>query len=125
MLADFPAMATLPTADMARARAFYEGLGFPVVTEGGDGVVYRAGAAQFLVFPTPNAGTNKATALTFTVDDINGEVRTLKDKGISFEHYDVEGLKSEGDIYSGENMKTAWFKDPDGNILSLFEGEMA
>jgi hypothetical protein len=39
-----------------------------------------------------------------------------------FEHYDMVGLTRDGDVYSGEGMKTAWFKDPDGNILSLFEG---
>ena len=40
-----------------------------------------------------------------------------------FEHYDMPGLEPEGDVYVGEGMKTAWFKDPDGNILSLFEGD--
>ena len=39
-----------------------------------------------------------------------------------FEHYDMDGLTRDGDVYSAEGMKTAWFKDPDGNILSLFEG---
>ena len=39
-----------------------------------------------------------------------------------FEHYDMPGLKKQGDLYVAEGMKTAWFKDPDGNILSLFEG---
>ena len=68
------------------------------------------------------AGTNKATALTFDVPDIEAEVRELKDKGIFFEHYDMPGLERQGDIYGAEGMKTAWFKDPDGNILSLFEG---
>ena len=57
----------------------------------------------------------------FVTDDIDAEVRDLKDKGIRFEHYDLEGLKADGDIYSGPGMKTAWFKDPDGNILSLIE----
>ena len=59
--------------------------------------------------------------LSFDVDDIDSEVRELKDKGIMFEHYDMEGLTRDGDVYQGEGMKTAWFKDPDGNILSLIE----
>ena len=46
----------------------------------------------------------------------------MKDKGVMFEHYDMEGLTAKGDVYVGEGMKTAWFKDPDGNILSLLEG---
>ena len=60
--------------------------------------------------------------MSFDVDDIESEVGEQKEKGIFFEHYDVEGLTPKGDIYEGEGMKTAWFKDPDGNILSLFEG---
>jgi len=59
--------------------------------------------------------------LTFDVDDMDSEVRELKEKGVTFEHYEVEGLTPEGDIYRGEGMKIAWFKDPDGNILSLVE----
>ena len=47
----------------------------------------------------------------------------LKDKGIFFEHYDLPGLEPRGDLYVGEGgFKTAWFKDPGGNILSLVEG---
>ena len=126
MLGDHDVGATLAVSDFEAAKTFYEGtLGLTAAMAMEGAAIYTSGSAQLLVYESEYAGTNKATALTFTVDDINGEVRTLKDKGIFFEHYDVEGLKSEGDIYSGENMKTAWFKDPDGNILSLFEGEMA
>ena len=56
------------------------------------------------------------------VDDIEGELKDLKDKGVSFEHYELPGLERQGDLYVAEGMKTAWFKDPDGNILSLMEG---
>ena len=88
---------------------------------GGDFFMLKSGDTTLNVYRSEFAGTNKATALTFDVDDIDAEVRELKDKGITFEHYDVQGLKADGDIYSGEGMKTAWFKDPDGNILSLVE----
>ena len=54
------------------------------------------------VYRSEFAGTNKATALTFPVDDIAAEVRDLKDKGVMFEHYDMEGLTRDGDVYSGE-----------------------
>ena len=83
----------------------------------------KSGDTRLSVYRSEFAGTNKATALTFDVDDIQQEVRGLKDKGIAFEHYDFEGLKANGDIFEGEGMKTAWFKDPDGNILSLIEAK--
>ncbi|MBN9374465.1 MAG: VOC family protein, partial [Cellulomonas sp.] len=93
MLANFPAMATLPTADMARARAFYEGLGFPVVREGDElqGTMFQAGSTPFLVFATPNAGTNHATAMAFTVSDegFAGEIEGLRANGVKFMTFDA------------------------------------
>jgi hypothetical protein len=91
---------------------------------GGEVLTVQSGRTPITVYRSEFAGTNKATALTFDVDDIESEVRELKDKGIFFEKYDLEGLTPKGDIYEGEGgFKTAWFKDPDGNILSLIEGE--
>ena len=123
MLADKDAMATIAVKDLARAKTFYEGklrLKKGLTDEAGV-ATYRSGGSTLVVYQSEFAGTNKATALTFDVDDIEDEVRALKDKGIAFEHYELEGLTPRGDIYEAEGMKTAWFKDPDGNILSLIE----
>lgn len=66
------------------------------------------------------AGTNKATAMTWTLgDELEKTVKELKTKGVSFEHYDMPGLKREGDLHVGDGMKVAWFKDPDGNTLCV------
>ena len=65
------------------------------------------------------AGTNKATALTWAVDDVEEIVRTLKAKGVTFDHYDLPQTKREGDVHVAGEHKIAWFKDPDGNILSV------
>ena len=110
--------------DLDRARAFYEEtLGLTTIDTLGEEVVsMKSGATRIDVYRSEFAGTNKATALTFNVDDIAGEVRDLKNKGVMFEHYDLDGLERDGDIHQAEGMKTAWFKDPDGNILSLIEG---
>ena len=124
MLGKADATPMLAVKDLDRARAFYEeNLGLKQVDDFGEGFMLKSGDTQFSVYRSQFAGTNKATALTFDVDDIEDEVRSLKEKGISFEHYDLEGLTPKGDIYEGEGMKTAWFKDPDGNIFSLIEGE--
>ena len=123
MLGKADATPMIAVKDIDRAKQFYSGkLGLkPVQEMGGDFFMLKSGDTTLNVYRSEFAGTNKATALTFDVDDIDAEVRELKDKGITFEHYDVQGLKPDGDIYSGEGMKTAWFKDPDGNILSLVE----
>jgi catechol 2,3-dioxygenase-like lactoylglutathione lyase family enzyme len=122
MLGKADAMPMVAVKDLDRARKFYEDtLGLSEVDDFGEGFILKSGDTKFSIYRSEYAGTNKATALTFDVDDIDSEVRDLKDKGIMFEHYDLEGLQRDGDIYRGENMKTAWFKDPDGNILSLIE----
>ena len=125
MIGKADATPMIAVKDLDRARKFYEDtLGLETKDEmGGELLMMKSGDTLINVYRSEFAGTNKATALTFDVDDIDKEVSELKEKGIFFEHYDVEGLTPKGDIYEGERMKTAWFKDPDGNILSLIEGE--
>ena len=119
--ADFTPM--IAVKDLDRAKQFYtETLGLkPTGEENSEVFMLKSGDTTLSLYRSEFAGTNKATALTFDVDDIKSEVSELKGKGISFEHYDLDGLKQEGDIYTAEGMKTAWFKDPDGNILCLIE----
>lgn len=109
MLGMKTAMATVAVRDLAQSRKFYEEtLGLTVVQEEGG----EAGS-QF-------AGTNKATAVTWQVGgDIEAIVKALRAKGVSFEHYDMPGIRREGDIHVAGNLKNAWFKDPDGNIHAL------
>ena len=124
MLGKANATPMIAVKDIDRARKFYEEtLGLDTKSSmGGEVLEVKSGETPISVYRSEFAGTNKATALTFDVDDIEKEVFMLKDKGVTFEHYDMDGLERKGDLYVGENMKTAWFKDPDGNILSLFEG---
>ena len=72
------------------------------------------------VYRSDYAGTNKATAVSWAVDNVEDEVKALRDKGVRFEHYDMPGLTRQGDVHVSDNMKMAWFKDPDGNILNVF-----
>jgi len=75
--------------------------------------------SQLLVYQSQYAGTNKATAATWMVRDVEGLVKDLKGKGIAFEHYDFPGMTRKGDLHIAGTHKNAWFKDPDGNILAL------
>ena len=125
MLGKSDATPMIAVKDINRARQFYaDTLGLETKDAmGGEVLEVKSGDTLINVYRSEHAGTNKATALTFDVDDIEGEVRDLQGKGIFFETYDVDDLDKQGDIYVGEGMKTAWFKDPDGNILSLFQGD--
>jgi catechol 2,3-dioxygenase-like lactoylglutathione lyase family enzyme len=121
MLRDTDAVATLAVKDLGAAARFYEGtLGLnPIDREDGEVIVYESGDTTINVYRSSFAGTNKATALTWTVDDVADVVRTLKGKGITFEHYDLPDTKREGDVHISGDVRVAWFKDPDGNILSV------
>jgi len=123
MLGKTDATPMMAVKDLDRARKFYEEtLGLKAKDEWGEGVTLESGDTLINLYRSEFAGTNKATALTFDVDDIDKEVGELKEKGIFFEQYDLPGLQRQGDCYVGEGgFKTTWFKDPDGNILSLME----
>jgi catechol 2,3-dioxygenase-like lactoylglutathione lyase family enzyme len=125
MLGKADATPMIAVSNLDRARSFYEDkLGLETKDEWGrEGATLKSGDTLINLYRSAFAGTNKATALTFEVDDIDKEVGELKEKGILFEHYDLPGLEARGDLYVGEKgFKTAWFMDPDGNILSLVEG---
>jgi catechol 2,3-dioxygenase-like lactoylglutathione lyase family enzyme len=125
MLSNKDAAANIAVKDLETAREFYENtLGLMQVgTEGQELIVFKSGNSTINVYRSQYAGTNKATALTWVVgDDVEGVVRALKAKGVTFEHYDMPGMSREGDIHVGGNMKVAWFKDPDGNILNIVNG---
>ena len=119
------AIANLAVKDLEAARKFYEGvLGFSQVDEeGGELIVYKSGKTVFNVYRSDYAGTNQATAVTWDVGDRVAEIaEALAAKGIEFEHYDMPGMRREGDVHIAGDMKVAWFKDPDGNILNIVSG---
>lgn len=124
MLSNRDAVANLAVKNVQAAKKFYEGtLGLKQVdAEGSELIVFKSGNTMLNVYESKEAGTNRATAVTWAVDDIESEVDALKAKGVKFEHYDMPGLKRQGDVYVGGDMKVAWFKDPDGNILNIVSG---
>jgi catechol 2,3-dioxygenase-like lactoylglutathione lyase family enzyme len=125
VLADKDAMATIAVKDTKAAKKFYEGtLGLKPAPEQEPGVLaYKSGNATVLVYESQYARTNKATAATWVVGaDVEGVVRALKAKGVTFEHYDLPGTTRQGDVHVAGKTKVAWFKDPDGNILSIVNG---
>ena len=121
MFSDNTVMATIAVKDFQVARTFYENaLGLkPSGGDSADVVTYKAGNSTVLVYRSEFAGTNKATAATWGVDDVEGTVADLKGKGVKFEHYDFPGGARQGDVHIFGKIKAAWFKDPDGNIHNI------
>jgi predicted enzyme related to lactoylglutathione lyase len=123
MLKSAPLYAYVPASDMERARQFYEdklalGRGRP----SGPGLIFQfAGGTAFLLYPTPNAGTNEASCAFWQVGDIKATVAWLKGRGVVFEEYDTPDVKTEGSIFTGGGAMAAWFKDTEGNIMAVVQ----
>ena len=123
MLQKSPIYAYIPVANLDRARTFYEQkLGFKPKQEMSGGVVYEFGEhTACFMYPTPNAGTSKASQAFWQVDDVEREVAELKARGVKFEEYDMPGIKTTNGIATAGGAKSAWFKDTEGNILAVVQ----
>jgi hypothetical protein len=91
------------------------------VTEDPGGIIYRSGDAYFSLYPTEFAGTAQHTLGAFMVRDVEATVADLRGRGVTFEDYDLPGLKTVDGIADLGGIKGAWFKDPEGNILSVVQ----
>jgi catechol 2,3-dioxygenase-like lactoylglutathione lyase family enzyme len=125
MLGDHDSIAVIAVNDLDRARTFYEGvLGLTSPRDVPEGVVYTAGSTVFLVYPSSFAGTNRATAMSFQIaaDEFDAEVQTLRERGVTFTTFEAEGLTWADGVASYGDFKSAWFEDPDGNVLNVETG---
>jgi predicted enzyme related to lactoylglutathione lyase len=123
MLANAMVAPTLPAMDLKRARKFYEEkLTLKVIMEDpSPGMMLQCGKGSMLYLYQRAPTKADHTVASFLVDDIDTEVKELKRKGIKFEEYDIPamGLKTVNSIAKIGVMKSAWFKDTEGNILSV------
>ena len=122
MLGDSEAIATIAVKDLTIARKFYEGtLGLEVArATGTEALTFKTGRSELIVYRSQYAGSNKATAVNWRVGaEIEAIAKALAAKGVVFEHYDLPGLTQKGDVHAFGEFKSAWFKDPDGNIIAL------
>jgi catechol 2,3-dioxygenase-like lactoylglutathione lyase family enzyme len=119
-MADRTFGATIPAKDLAGTRKFYEEtLGLEAVHEDQDGILYKSGDSYFTLYPTQFAGTAQHTLGAFVVRDVEAAVADLKAKGVTFEEYDLPGLKTVDGIADLGGERGGWFKDPEGNILAV------
>jgi predicted enzyme related to lactoylglutathione lyase len=123
MFDDIQLQATLPASDLARAKAWYaDKLDLKPVAEDemGGGAWYESGGTRFLVYASAFAGTNQATAASFTVDDVPATVESLRGRGVTFEEYDMGEYRTvDGILTMPDGSQAAWFKDSEGNIIAV------
>jgi predicted enzyme related to lactoylglutathione lyase len=121
MLSNAPIIPYIPVSDVPRARKFYEQtLGLKMKEENPEGVLYECGKGSVVfMYRSAGAGSSKASVAFWNVADVEAEVAELRSKGVKLEEYDMPGVKTVKGIATGGGAKTAWFKDPDGNILAV------
>jgi len=126
MLSTAPAIATIPYRGLKTAQAFYaKKLGLPRI-EGSPKqgyLVFRAGkGTTLLLFESSSRKKSDNTAVTFEVKDLRREMAVLRKRGLTFEEYDLPGIKTVDGVAEGMGL-IAWLKDPDGNVLAFHQGE--
>lgn len=122
MLANAMAVAVLPAEDLERARRFYtEVLGLEEQDTGIEGhTIFQAGGDTKVLIYQRERTKAEHTTLEFVVKDIESVVKALTEKGVKFEQYDFDTLKTdEMGIAALGDRKSAWFVDPEGNIISI------
>ena len=125
MLVNHTPHVVVATSDLARAQQFYEGvLGFSGGVPMPGGLSYAVGDASVLVYETDVAGTNKATLFGFELDaaDFDAEVAALRDAGVQFATFEMDGLTWDNGVAHMGEARAAWFSDPDGNAISMSSG---
>lgn len=125
MLAHARIAAIVPVSDVEAAIRFYgETLGLELQERRDDlpenrEAEFRAGEGTLLVYESVGAGQSRHTIAGFRVDDVNETVARLRERGVEFEEYDLPQLKTEGGIAAVGDVRAAWCRDPDGNLLAI------
>jgi catechol 2,3-dioxygenase-like lactoylglutathione lyase family enzyme len=118
--------AVLGSGDLARSQAFFEQVvGLTLSSETiPNHLLFECGDGTLLVYGRPAPNKADHTQVRLWSDDVVRDVRALERRGVVFEDYDFPMLKTVDHIATTVGVgKSAWFKDPDGNMLALFQAE--
>jgi catechol 2,3-dioxygenase-like lactoylglutathione lyase family enzyme len=125
MLEDAEIVAIVPVSDITAAIDFYEGaLGLRLAERREDLPSNReaeltGGSGKLLLYESVGAGQSRHTVAGFRVGDLHAAVPALRERGVTFEEYDLPDLRTVDGIASVGDVSAAWCKDPDGNILAI------
>jgi catechol 2,3-dioxygenase-like lactoylglutathione lyase family enzyme len=124
-LAEAGIVAIVPVSDVEAAIRFYsETLGLELQERRDDlpenrEAEFRAGQGTLLLYESVGAGKSRHTVAGFRVDDVDATVAALRERGVEFEEYDLPEIKTEGGVAAVGDVRAAWCRDPDGNLLAI------
>jgi catechol 2,3-dioxygenase-like lactoylglutathione lyase family enzyme len=122
MLASSKLQTIVWTSRMAEAEKFYGAvLGLPLTGKSHGALIFRAGDGDLRVSPVPSTQPSAHTVMGFAVPDIDPIVDSLKAQGVTFERFAGFPHDSRGVLRTPDGAKVAWFRDPDGNLLSVVQ----
>ena len=122
MLANSKLQSIIWTCRMAEAETFYRDvLGLRLRTKSDGALVFNVGGADLRVSPVPTTVPSEHTVLGFAVDDLNHVLTVLEEREVSLERFDRFPHEENGALTTPDGARVAWFRDPDGNLLSVVE----
>ena len=122
MLAESKLQAIICTSRPQQAECFYgEVLGLPLRARSLGALVYDVGGTALRVSPVPAGRPSEHTVLGFAIADIDRTIRQLQERGVQFERFATFPHDQAGVVRAPDGSRVAWFRDPDGNLLSIVQ----
>jgi catechol 2,3-dioxygenase-like lactoylglutathione lyase family enzyme len=122
MFASVKLQAIICTSKIEQAEQFYGGiLALPLQARSLVALVYDVGGTALRVSPVPSTRPSEHTVLGFAVPDIASAITVLRERGVTFERFPAFSHDESGVVSAPDGSRVAWFRDPDGNLLSVVQ----
>ena len=122
MLSDSKLQSIILTSRISEAETFYRDvLGLSLRTRSEGALVFDVGGGDLRVSPVPSTTSSEHTVLGFAVNDVDGVIAFLSARGVTFERFEGFTHEDNGTLLTPDGARVAWFRDPDGNILSVVQ----
>jgi catechol 2,3-dioxygenase-like lactoylglutathione lyase family enzyme len=122
MFASVKLQAIICTSKIEQAEQFYGSiLGLPLQARSLGALVYDVGGTTLRVSPAPSTRPSEHTVLGFAVPDITSAITVLRERGVTFERFPGFSHDESGVVSAPDGSRVAWFRDPDGNLLSVVQ----
>lgn len=122
MLSNSKLQSIIWTSRIDEAEMFYRDvLGLSLRTKSDGALVFDVGGSDLRVSPVPSTAPSEHTVMGFAVDDVDGTIASLSTRGVTIERFDGFQHEDNGALMTPDGARVAWFRDPDGNILSIVQ----